>query len=123
MRRPVAVGGWRRGIGKGSQECRRLCFGTRFVVVGWYLAIGPHAPRPGGGGRSQQHWQVRKQAYTVELEAEVSQLKEENMRLRKHQEEEAERRRKQITEILQSATKVAGVEKAKGLRRTRTATW
>ncbi|XP_024363128.1 ABSCISIC ACID-INSENSITIVE 5-like protein 5 isoform X2 [Physcomitrium patens] len=69
---------------------------------------------------------ARKQAYTVELEAEVSQLKEENMRLRKHQEEEAERRRKQclqITEILQSATKVAGVEKAKGLRRTRTATW
>lgn len=66
---------------------------------------------------------VALQAYTVELEAEVSQLKEENMRLRKHQEEEAERRRKQITEILQSATKVAGVEKAKGLRRTRTATW
>jgi ABA responsive element binding factor len=66
---------------------------------------------------------ARKQAYTVELEAEVSQLKEENMRLRKQQEEEAERRKKQIMDILKSATKVVGVEKTSSLRRTRTATW
>nr|QCF46581.1 abscisic acid-insensitive 5 [Pohlia nutans] len=75
---------------------------------------------------------ARKQAYTVELEAEVSQLKEENMRLRKQQvssrksEEEAERRKKQclqIMDMLKSATKVVGVEKPNSLRRTRTATW
>lgn len=72
---------------------------------------------------------ARKQAYTVELEAEVSQLKEENMRLRKQQvstrksEEEAERRKKQIMDILKSATKVVGAEKTSSLRRTRTATW
>lgn len=71
---------------------------------------------------------ARKQAYTVELEAEVSQLKEENMRLRKQQvssrksEEEAERRKKQIMDMLKAATKVV-VEKPSGLRRTRTATW
>ncbi|MCO5600256.1 hypothetical protein L7F22_054366 [Adiantum nelumboides] len=38
---------------------------------------------------------ARKQAYTVELEAEVSQLKEENMKLVQKQEEEVARRKKQ----------------------------
>uniref|UniRef100_A0A7I4C3H2 BZIP domain-containing protein n=2 Tax=Physcomitrium patens TaxID=3218 RepID=A0A7I4C3H2_PHYPA len=72
---------------------------------------------------------ARKQAYTVELEAEVSQLKEENMRLRKQQvstrksEEEAERRKKQIMDILKSATTVGGAKKSSTLRRTKTATW
>ncbi|GLJ55876.1 hypothetical protein SUGI_1199750 [Cryptomeria japonica] len=43
---------------------------------------------------------ARKQAYTVELEAEVTQLKEENMKLRKRQEEMEERRKKQILEMM-----------------------
>ncbi|KAH9317205.1 hypothetical protein KI387_018974, partial [Taxus chinensis] len=38
---------------------------------------------------------ARKQAYTVELEAEVTHLKEENMKLKKRQEEMEEKRRKQ----------------------------
>jgi len=72
---------------------------------------------------------ARKQAYTVELEAEVSQLKEENMKLRKQQavlkktEEEAERRRKQMIEVLKTMSKNPVVSEGKILRRTRTATW
>ncbi|XP_002970746.2 ABSCISIC ACID-INSENSITIVE 5-like protein 5 [Selaginella moellendorffii] len=47
---------------------------------------------------------ARKQAYTVELEAELTQLKEENTRLKRWQAEEAERRRKQITEVFLPVT-------------------
>nr|XP_024357433.1 ABSCISIC ACID-INSENSITIVE 5-like protein 4 [Physcomitrium patens] len=86
----------------------------------------------GFGWGSERCGGVGVQAYTVELEAEVSQLKEENMRLRKQQvstrksEEEAERRKKQclqIMDILKSATTVGGAKKSSTLRRTKTATW
>ncbi|KAI5071074.1 hypothetical protein GOP47_0013325 [Adiantum capillus-veneris] len=51
---------------------------------------------------------ARKQAYTVELEAEVSQLKEENMKLLRKQEEEAARRKKQILAFMPAAGNGAG---------------
>jgi ABA responsive element binding factor len=72
---------------------------------------------------------ARKQAYTVELEEEVSQLKEENKRLREQQEalrkaeEKAEQRIKQMTEFLKSMSKDPVVPKGKTLRRTQTAMW
>ncbi|CAM6016648.1 unnamed protein product [Sphagnum balticum] len=62
---------------------------------------------------------ARKQAYTVELEEEVSQLKEENKRLREQQ----EALRKAMTEFLKSMSKDPVVPKGKILRRTRTAMW
>eukprot|EP00252_Welwitschia_mirabilis_P017374 TRINITY_DN3848_c0_g1_i4.p1 TRINITY_DN3848_c0_g1~~TRINITY_DN3848_c0_g1_i4.p1 ORF type:complete len:350 (-),score=68.35 TRINITY_DN3848_c0_g1_i4:469-1518(-) len=43
---------------------------------------------------------ARKQAYTVELEAEVSQLKEENNILRRKQEEMAQRRKRQFMNLI-----------------------
>ncbi|CAK9234062.1 unnamed protein product [Sphagnum troendelagicum] len=55
---------------------------------------------------------ARKQAYTVELEAEVNQLKEENSRLRKQQ----------LMEMMKLASK-SMASKANILRRTRTAMW
>ncbi|CAN5975135.1 unnamed protein product [Sphagnum jensenii] len=55
---------------------------------------------------------ARKQAYTVELEAEVNQLKEENSRLRKQQ----------LMEMMKLASK-SMASKANVLRRTRTAMW
>ncbi|EFJ33828.1 hypothetical protein SELMODRAFT_266892 [Selaginella moellendorffii] len=64
---------------------------------------------------------ARKQAYTVELEAEVTQLKEENMKLRKMQEEENIKRKKQqqalevITPMTQHLPKM--------LKRTLTGPW
>lgn len=65
---------------------------------------------------------ARKQAYTVELEEEVSHLKEENMRLRQHEEEMAERRRRQLIDVLTSfAPKFT--PKPCRLRRTHTMSW
>ncbi|CAM6045892.1 unnamed protein product, partial [Sphagnum compactum] len=63
---------------------------------------------------------ARKQAYTVELEAEVSQLKEENMKLRKQQ---ARMIFLQMIEVLKTMSKNPVVSEGKILRRTRTATW
>ncbi|KAI5072754.1 hypothetical protein GOP47_0012860 [Adiantum capillus-veneris] len=62
---------------------------------------------------------ARKQAYTVELEAEVLQLKEENMRLRLLQEEMADTRRKQFLDVLASLGSHMP-PKARTLRRTQT---
>jgi ABA responsive element binding factor len=65
---------------------------------------------------------ARKQAYTVELEAEVNQLKEENSRLRKQQDDSAEWRKKQLMEMMKLASK-SMASKANVLRRTKTAMW
>ncbi|KAI5080592.1 hypothetical protein GOP47_0003775 [Adiantum capillus-veneris] len=65
---------------------------------------------------------ARKQAYTVELEAEVSHLKEENLRLRRHEEEMAERRRKQLIDVLTSFGSPCAPKACK-LRRTHTGPW
>ncbi|KAH8955434.1 hypothetical protein BDL97_08G137900 [Sphagnum fallax] len=65
---------------------------------------------------------ARKQAYQVELEAEVNQLKEENLKLRKQQEDGGERRKKQLMEMMKMTGKTIASE-VKALRRTRTATW
>uniref|UniRef100_A0A0C9S8B3 TSA: Wollemia nobilis Ref_Wollemi_Transcript_11777_3031 transcribed RNA sequence n=2 Tax=Wollemia nobilis TaxID=56998 RepID=A0A0C9S8B3_9CONI len=64
---------------------------------------------------------ARKQAYTVELEAEVTQLKEENMKLRKQQEEMQERRKKQIFEMVPLSQQLGN--KTRVLRRTLTGPW
>ncbi|XP_020575475.1 ABSCISIC ACID-INSENSITIVE 5-like protein 5 [Phalaenopsis equestris] len=62
---------------------------------------------------------ARKQAYTMELEAEVAQLKEQNQELQKKQAEFIEMQKKQVLEILnqQRATKKLC------LRRTQTGPW
>lgn len=65
---------------------------------------------------------ARKQAYTVELEAEVNQLKEENTKLKKQQAEMAERRKKQILEVMPPVAKQLGT-KTRALRRTLTGPW
>lgn len=65
---------------------------------------------------------ARKQAYTVELEAEVSHLKEENMKLRRHEEELADRRRRQLIGVLTSFGPKF-TPKACRLRRTHTGPW
>lgn len=65
---------------------------------------------------------ARKQAYTVELEAEVNQLKEENTKLKKQQAETAERRKKQILEVMAPVTKQLGT-KTRALRRTLSGPW
>ncbi|XP_006836037.3 protein ABSCISIC ACID-INSENSITIVE 5 [Amborella trichopoda] len=68
---------------------------------------------------------ARKQAYTVELEAELNQLKEENAKLRKQQEEATEKRRKKLLETL-ATTNVApqgGGARMRTLRRTFTGPW
>eukprot|EP01018_Ginkgo_biloba_P028985 Gb_16168 [translate_table: standard] len=65
---------------------------------------------------------ARKQAYTVELEGEVTQLKEENRELRKKQEEMAERRKKQIIEMMAPMAQQMGTKK-RALRRTQTGPW
>ncbi|MCO5597326.1 hypothetical protein L7F22_051402 [Adiantum nelumboides] len=65
---------------------------------------------------------ARKQAYTVELEAEVSHLKEENLRLRRHEEEMSERRRKQLIDVLTSFGSQFAPKACK-LRRTHTGPW
>ncbi|MCO5568251.1 hypothetical protein L7F22_021947 [Adiantum nelumboides] len=65
---------------------------------------------------------ARKQAYTVELETEVLQLKEENMRLRLLQEEMADMRRKQFLDVLASLGSHVP-PKARTLRRTQTGPW
>ncbi|KAJ7568061.1 hypothetical protein O6H91_01G017300 [Diphasiastrum complanatum] len=65
---------------------------------------------------------ARKQAYTVELESEVTQLKEENMRLRKQQEEDAERRNKQMLDMMASLAQEKR-SKTKVLRRTQSGPW
>uniref|UniRef100_A0A0D6QWI0 BZIP domain-containing protein n=1 Tax=Araucaria cunninghamii TaxID=56994 RepID=A0A0D6QWI0_ARACU len=65
---------------------------------------------------------ARKQAYTVELEAEVTQLKEENRELRRKQEEMAERRKKQMLETMAPLSQQFG-SKTRKLRRTQTGPW
>ncbi|EFJ21671.1 hypothetical protein SELMODRAFT_443424 [Selaginella moellendorffii] len=63
---------------------------------------------------------ARKQAYTVELEAEVTQLKEENMKLRKMQEEEnIKRKKQQALEVITPMTQ----HLPKMLKRTLTGPW
>lgn len=64
---------------------------------------------------------ARKQAYTVELEAEVSQLKEENLELLRKQEEEATFRKKQILAFMPSTPKMPF--KGRSLKRTHTGPW
>ncbi|XP_077230731.1 protein ABSCISIC ACID-INSENSITIVE 5-like [Tasmannia lanceolata] len=67
---------------------------------------------------------ARKQAYTVELEAELEQLKEENTRLKKEQEEAEERRRRKLLEIIMATKAASTVErKSRKLRRTSTGPW
>ncbi|KAL3696089.1 hypothetical protein R1sor_010165 [Riccia sorocarpa] len=58
---------------------------------------------------------ARKQAYTVELEAEVNQLKDENQRLKKQAEESMKRRRR---ELLRTVVKVPQSKIPTSLRRT-----
>eukprot|EP00250_Pteridium_aquilinum_P012919 c21029_g1_i1 orf=394-2025(-) len=65
---------------------------------------------------------ARKQAYTVELEAEVSQLKEENMTLLRKQEEEAAKRKKQILALMPATVLKTGY-KGLSLKRTHTGPW
>jgi len=52
----------------------------------------------------------------------VNQLKEENLKLRKQQEDGGERRKKQLMEVMKMTGKTIASE-VKALRRTRTATW
>eukprot|EP00850_Spirogloea_muscicola_P017603 SM000153S01592 [mRNA] locus=s153:161613:162688:+ [translate_table: standard] len=70
---------------------------------------------------------ARKQAYTVELEAEVTLLKEENMRLLKIQAELEEKARQQVLEAsLRLVGGHAGVDPpvtVRSLRRTQTPPW
>ncbi|XP_058087673.1 protein ABSCISIC ACID-INSENSITIVE 5-like [Magnolia sinica] len=66
---------------------------------------------------------ARKQAYTVELEAELEMLKEENARLRKEQEEEEARRKKKILEAMMAKVAPTKGMKPKPLRRTFTGPW
>ncbi|XP_077234469.1 protein ABSCISIC ACID-INSENSITIVE 5-like [Tasmannia lanceolata] len=61
---------------------------------------------------------ARKQAYTVELEAELNQLKEENARIRKEMEEEEKKRKWKFIEEFRQKTVVAARE-GKKLRRSR----
>eukprot|EP00249_Psilotum_nudum_P015824 c25538_g1_i1 orf=334-1701(-) len=65
---------------------------------------------------------ARKQAYTVELEEEVTRLKEENARLLKQQEEMSERRKKQILDTMVPVTQQLA-PKEQVLRRTRSMPW
>ncbi|GLJ39594.1 hypothetical protein SUGI_0809180 [Cryptomeria japonica] len=65
---------------------------------------------------------ARKQAYTVELEAEVTQLKEENRELRKKQEEISEKCKKQITEMMASMSGRLPSQKETS-RRTQSGPW
>ncbi|PSS19750.1 ABSCISIC ACID-INSENSITIVE 5-like protein [Actinidia chinensis var. chinensis] len=62
---------------------------------------------------------ARKQAYTMELEAEVAKLKEENEELRKKQEEILEMRKNQVLEMMNTELGV----KRRCLRRTQTGPW
>ncbi|PON65074.1 Basic-leucine zipper transcription factor [Parasponia andersonii] len=62
---------------------------------------------------------ARKQAYTMELEAEVAKLKEENEELRKKQDEIMEMQKDQVTEMINMQR---GVKKC-CLRRTQTGPW
>ncbi|KAK0576173.1 hypothetical protein LWI29_013254 [Acer saccharum] len=62
---------------------------------------------------------ARKQAYTMELEAEVAKLKEENQELREKQEEMMEMQKNQVTEIMN----MQSVGKKQCLRRTQTGPW
>ncbi|KAJ7540562.1 hypothetical protein O6H91_10G021800 [Diphasiastrum complanatum] len=65
---------------------------------------------------------ARKQVYTMELEGEISQLKEENERLRKRQEEDAEQRKKHMLDMMASLAQETR-SKVEFLRRTRTGPW
>lgn len=65
---------------------------------------------------------ARKQAYTVELEAEVTQLKDENRELRKKQEEMSEKCKRQITEMMASLSKRTSSQ-TETLRRTQSGMW
>lgn len=63
----------------------------------------------------------RKQAYTVELESLVTQLEEENARLRQHQEEQTKKRHKQLLESLIPVTEQR--KPVRLLQRSRTVEW
>ncbi|KAK6938683.1 Basic-leucine zipper domain [Dillenia turbinata] len=63
---------------------------------------------------------ARKQAYTMELEAEVAKLKEENQELRKKQAEMLEMQKNQIREMM---NRPRGVPMKRCLRRTQTGPW
>ncbi|XP_062099585.1 bZIP transcription factor 46 isoform X2 [Humulus lupulus] len=62
---------------------------------------------------------ARKQAYTMELEAEVAKLKEKNEELKKKQEEFVEMQKKQVMEMINLQREV----KKRCLRRTQTGPW
>lgn len=63
----------------------------------------------------------RKQAYTVELEDEVTQLKQENLKLKQKQ-DEAERKKRQVMAMMPIVSQQASSAKPV-LRRTRTSPW
>ncbi|KAG9458975.1 hypothetical protein H6P81_003483 [Aristolochia fimbriata] len=66
---------------------------------------------------------ARKQAYTVELEAELEQLRKENTRLKKEQEDAEQRRKRKILEAMNGRIVVAAKSKSNRLRRTLTGPW
>lgn len=66
---------------------------------------------------------ARKQAYTVELEAEVTELKEENKELRRKQAEMAEMLKKQIIDMMGPAKSQQLKSKTRVLKRTLTGPW
>lgn len=66
---------------------------------------------------------ARKQAYTVELEAEVTELKEENKELRRKQAEMAEILKKQIIDMMGPAMSQHLESKTRVLKRTLTGPW
>ncbi|XP_068661735.1 protein ABSCISIC ACID-INSENSITIVE 5-like [Aristolochia californica] len=67
---------------------------------------------------------ARKQAYTVELEAELDQLRMENVRLKKEQLEEADQKRKRkLLEAINGRILTATKSKSTKLRRTLTGPW
>ncbi|KAI5071789.1 hypothetical protein GOP47_0014040 [Adiantum capillus-veneris] len=104
-------------FGNGQQQRRKRCAEAPVERV-----IERRQRRMIKNRESAARSRARKQAYTVELEAEVSQLKEENMKLLRKQEEEAARRKKQILAFMPAAGNGAGY-KGRSLKRTHTGPW
>ncbi|KAH7300335.1 hypothetical protein KP509_24G056700 [Ceratopteris richardii] len=104
-------------FGNGQQQRRKRCADAPVEKV-----IERRQRRMIKNRESAARSRARKQAYTVELEAEVSQLKEENMKLLQKQEEETARRKKQILAFMPSKVTGAGL-KGCSLKRTHTGPW
>ncbi|XVF69164.1 hypothetical protein PTKIN_Ptkin11bG0059100 [Pterospermum kingtungense] len=66
---------------------------------------------------------ARKQAYTVELELELNQLKEENTKLKQLVEENENRRKQEVLKRMQSTPAQRKVDKMRALRRTVSLGW